>query len=228
MKKIVRKPSETPSCLLLKVPDDARKRNPIILTVQEKYTKSWTKRVRRFKENKIKTISFSWEKLDKELHPLLLNMTNNHCSFCDTKFDEDQIENSVEIEHFKPKIKYPKDSYNWHNLFIICHACNKAKNDEYKDELLKPDENNYQFDDYFRFNFRTGNGEIEFIDDDYQDHTKKIKAKKMIEIYKLNRTGLCKARMSELKFVKKLKSNSQNIDIDNFKYRNYLERGLNE
>jgi len=222
MKEIVRKPKETPDCLLVLVSDDARKKNLKLITTQEKYTQSWIESVNRLKNNKIKTITFAWHDLHKDLRPLLLAMTNNHCSFCDRKFDDDEIENSIEIEHFKPKIKFPEASYSWNNLFIICRACNKAKNDEFKVELLKPDSKNYKFDDYFSFDYKTGELIINCEND------KSIAAQETIKIFDLNRAGLCSSRIKVLKFINKLQNQDIEIDISDFSYRNYLEIALND
>ena len=211
MREILREPV-TPACLLVIVPNDARKKLHKMITKQEKYTESWKRSV-----TNNNTSSFSWHDLKENLHIPLLKMTDNHCSFCDRKFDDDEIENSIEIEHFKPKVKFPESAYLWNNLFIICHVCNKIKGDFYNDIMLKPD-NNYKFDNHYRCIYKTG--ELELLE--ANNETAKITISK--DAYHLNRTGLCISRKKERILYEKFIDANFEIDINDFSYRDYLER----
>ncbi len=105
--------------------------------------------------------SFNWPTYQKVrinlyLLPLLIEMTSDHCSFCDGYPMRSFGGNS--IEHFKPKSnpKYYHYAYQWENLFLCCYVCQGAKLEFFDDALLKPDEINYDFSRYFVFDFATG------------------------------------------------------------------------
>ncbi len=204
-------------------------------TVQQDRTERWEKRVKNNKQS-----SFSWYGLNNDCFiPKLLEITNEHCSFCDKSIDADV----AQIEHFKPKVKYPKSAFDWNNLYAICSACNLRKKDRYNSNLLKPDIKNYKFENHFEFKTKTG-----FI------ISKNNKALITIDFYKLNRAVLLKKRKEELKKIEgrisdKIKINkleylnnfcqnktSNNITTDNeiiikfiseeinqFAYRNFIE-----
>ena len=109
MKKIKR--IKTPACLTKQYKNTNK-------TVQQDRTEKWLRKVNKNKPN------WNWYELDKCLKPLLLEMTQKHCAFCDKKFREDDI---VPIEHFKPKIEYPENAFEWTNLYPICPKCNLRK-----------------------------------------------------------------------------------------------------
>lgn len=49
------------------------------------------------------------------------------CGYCEKKT------HNYEIEHYRPKDEklYPYLSYEWSNLFPVCHACNKSKSNKF-------------------------------------------------------------------------------------------------
>jgi len=93
--------------------------------------------------------TFSWHNKQKELLKLLKNMTASHCAFCDDVLVPKGSDNG-EIEHFRPKGKYKKFAFAWANLYPICRSCNGTKNDRFDKLLLRPDENDFCFSDWFR------------------------------------------------------------------------------
>jgi len=99
---------------------------------------------------------FTWrfgEKKKRELKNLLKNMTAYHCSYCDSfPIGRRQIKDT--IDHFRPKDIFKLLAYLWENLFIACHYC-QERNDDFDELLLKPDEADYSFDEYFAFDFTT-------------------------------------------------------------------------
>lgn len=102
---------------------------------------------------------FSWpqhgkQKINHLLLPLLRRMTDDHCTFCDVYQMVAEIRET--IEHFKPKSKYPREAFQWGNLFLCCDKCQGAKLEAFDTDLLKPDEAEYDFARYFIYKFASG------------------------------------------------------------------------
>jgi len=137
----------------------------------------------------VKSNNFWWHNFNDEILNELKIQTNNHCAFCDrcmSPFGDA----SEEIEHFKPKSKFPEFAFEWTNLYAICTECNKIKNDRFDDLLLRPDVN-YLFVDFFWYNFLSGEIEI-------QNNINQASAKKTLELYGLNRKKLVNRRLNYL------------------------------
>jgi len=62
---------------------------------------------------------------------------------------------SYTIDHFKSKTRYPEEAYHWLNLYLCCRQC-QEKDENYCEELLRPDEAGYRFERYFIYNYQTG------------------------------------------------------------------------
>lgn len=177
--------------------------------------KNWVKWGERFKQkldNSKKKNEFTWysykkEKVNKLLYPILRDLTQNHCSFCDG-FPLQQTGET--IEHFKPKSKFPLLSYQWENLYISCHNC-QQKLDEFNDSLLQPDKIDYEFSEYFIYNYASG----EIKENPAKPLSNQQKAKETIRIYRLNDFG----RPEDRKRVFKQFNDSNNPVIDDFAYR---------
>lgn len=155
----------------------------------------WAKRYKERRDINIKA-RFYWNRgIDKLILPILMLMTQEHCSFCDG-FPIETTGDS--IEHFRPKAQFPLLSYNWENLFYCCDKCQISKLETFDEKLLKPDEVDYYYENYFIYDTKTGNLEPkpECSDEDKQ------KALKTIELYGLNEHGRPKARKRTLKYYK--------------------------
>jgi len=211
MRKLFRKPSESPDFLTNKIKKSDK-------SVQQDFTEKWKKRISKFHKNEIKNSpSFNWYNLDIKLRPLLIEFTDLHCSFCDCKFTYDFSEH-FPIEHFEPKIQFPEKAFEWNNLFAICNICNTMKRDKFDNQIIKPDLLDYNFEDYFVFKYQTG--EIE--PNPNASIINQEKAKTTIKIYNLNRNGLCKDRIDEYNFYEEFK-NQQN-DLNYYSHRNFIEQ----
>lgn len=118
--------------------------------------------------------------------PLLLQMTKGHCAFCDYYPLSKELLNPIPIEHFYPKCKgkFPEKAYQWENLFPSCHGCTDKKKDRFDEKLLKPDDEEYSFDAFFKI---TGDGKLEPADT--CDPVSRERVKVTIDIYKLNERG---------------------------------------
>lgn len=129
----------------------------------------------------------------KDVKKSLKIMFNNKCAFCEsyiTHIDYGQI------EHFKPKTKYPELCFEWTNFLLSCSVCNGKSNkgehfptDQEGGPLINPV--NEDPDDFFKF--------------EYDDITKQFlllpkneRANTMLKIIKLNREDLAEKRTLDL------------------------------
>ncbi len=163
---------------------------------------------------------FSWKsyegkKVDKLLKPILVAMSKNHCSFCDS-YPLGTASRQT-IEHFRPKSQYPHLAYVWHNLFLCCDVCQSAKNERFDRKLLKPDKPEYYFEKYFVLNYKTG--EIEA--NPSASESDQNRAKITIEMYGLNKTERQHSRLHEYKKYQKL-CDDKDFCLDDFSYRFFL------
>lgn len=63
--------------------------------------------------------------------------TDNKCIYCESSIPH---VDSGEIEHIKPKSKFPNLTFEWENLTFACSVCNKKKLDYYDEQcpILNP------------------------------------------------------------------------------------------
>ncbi len=86
--------------------------------------------------------------------PVLREMTQGHCAFCDCYPLEDR--SGEPVEHFIPKSMFPGEAFSWDNLYYSCELCQGTKGGQWDDALLRPDAADYLFGRYFEFDFTTG------------------------------------------------------------------------
>jgi len=159
--------------------------------------------------------AFHWHVIDGEpinqrLLPLLKSQTQDHCSFCDG-YPVNSV--SVEtIEHFRPKITFPRDAYSWGNLFYCCTHC-QQKGAQFEEALLKPDEADYEFDRYFRWDFITGEIKV----NEKASLPDQNRAAITIDMYHLNEFHP-EWRRRELR----KRSQGTNDPLDDFSYRHFI------
>ena len=164
---------------------------------------------------------FYWHQYQKRsVHSILIQelekLTANHCTFCDGYPLGAQSRQT--IEHFRPKSKYPKLAYVWHNLFLCCDVCQNAKGENYDNKLLKPDAIDYEFNRYFKIKAKTG----EIVINPVASAEDKERAQITIEIYDLNSEVRKSSRIKQLQLkymFKYRKMGISNDDLDNFSYR---------
>lgn len=171
-----------------------------------------------YEENRNKSnhsFKFQWaiingNKLNRLLMPELQAQTDGHCSYCD-KYPLMKGDDS--IDHFKPKHdpNFYLDVCNWTNLYLACKACQDSKFDQFSDDLLRPDEVNYDFNIYFEYDYKEHRIEIRPLIDDI----KWRKAKQTIETFDFNHISHTKARRHAFERY----MNSPNPDINDFNYR---------
>jgi uncharacterized protein (TIGR02646 family) len=95
---------------------------------------------------------FNWRGIYDVALGQLLSDSHNHCAFCDLR---PLRQMGATIEHFKPKSLHPLLAYFWYNLFPCCSNCQK-KGEAFHKKLLKPDVDGFEFNDYFIYNYSTG------------------------------------------------------------------------
>jgi len=172
---------------------------------------------------------------NKKLIEELLKITNNHCAYTDKKIDK----SIAEIDNFKPKSKFPELYDKWDNLFVVEPYINRLKSDKYDAKIIKPDEEDYEFDKYFEIDF-----ENFFILPNQNANKKNIeRAETTIDYIGLNNNYLVDERANEfikfysiyytLKEIAESKTKEFNIkdypelDLNNFSFRFMLEKAIN-
>jgi len=154
--------------------------------------------------------NFSWHKKQKELLEKLKSMTKNHCAFCDDLISPLGSDVS-EIEHFKPKEKYKKLAFEWTNLFPICRHCNGTKKDRFDELLLKPDIENYCFNEWFRFDLNTFELKAKKL-----GNSEWIRAEITIKLYGFNKD--IKVERREFEFDEIIRGKYDNFDKQPFRF----------
>lgn len=73
----------------------------------------------------------------KDVKEALNKMYNGLCCYCEGNSNLTSYE---EIEHYKPKSKYPELCFEWTNLHQICPRCNNTKKDKWDEvnPILSP------------------------------------------------------------------------------------------
>jgi uncharacterized protein (TIGR02646 family) len=120
----------------------------------------------------------------------LTAMTAGHCSYCDGHpIDATGAET---VDHFRPKgdPAFYEIVCAWTNLFLTCTACNHAKGEQWEEALLRPDEPDFRFERYFEYRFDSG----ELHPSAAASADDQLRARRTIEILRLNRPGACMSR----------------------------------
>ncbi|WP_437765472.1 HNH endonuclease [Sorangium sp. So ce764] len=74
-------------------------------------------------------------------------MSQGFCAYCQSPVSSNHPGTSGEdrppgqVEHFRPKARFPAQAYEWKNYFMACMACNGAKHDKWPAcGYVRPDE----------------------------------------------------------------------------------------
>jgi len=181
----------------------------------------WRDWSNRYKNNRERNsvFSFNWpvyqgKRINTILEPLLAQLTNDHCSFCDN-FPIRTKEDS--IDHFKPKSRptYYDIVCQWENLYYCCQNCQQYKGEQYNQFLLRPDHINYFFDSYFIYNYASHRIEP----NPRLTNRERIKSETTIKIFGFNDPGHIAARRISLERYEGKKRLGENIEINDFPYR---------
>ena len=169
-------------------------------------------------EPRCKGGGFYWhEHGNRKVNHILLDglkkQTQNHCSFCDAYPVAPPGQDN--IEHFRPKSQYPLEAFAWDNLYYCCNFCQGQKREKFDEKLLRPDAPGYRFDDYFRWDYTSG----DLHPNPGAPLENRERARITIEMYGLN-TAHPQSRCDERDKVAAM-SNSA-IQQDKHPYRNFL------
>ncbi|MDC7954328.1 TIGR02646 family protein [Fusobacterium simiae] len=177
------------------------------------------------KNNKLKnwkdfTAKSEIKKLLKEA--LLEEQENSCCPYCEI---EVYLENS-QIEHIKPKDKFPELLLDYNNLIVCClgeKRCGNSKANKWDKLFINPFTENPE--DYFEYDIKTGR--IVLI---FKDGEKYEKAEYTIDLLNLNDNRLCEIRKRYiLEFLTYTDYNRENLNEFPIKFpslRRYLEDRL--
>jgi uncharacterized protein (TIGR02646 family) len=123
----------------------------------------------------------------------LIEMFNGKCAYCESHIIHI---NYGDIEHFRPKSKFPEFCFEWDNFLLSCSICNGKSNKGNKfplesegDFIVNPVEENPN--DFFRFEFDE-NTRLFLL------FPKDERAKTTIDTIGLNREKLANIRTKEL------------------------------
>jgi len=96
---------------------------------KEEWTKELLKQIA-IKNGKLSYVDKKYKDLYKQddVKKALSVMYRDLCCYCEGNIPLTGYE---EIEHYKPKSKYPELCFEWTNLHQICQKCNKNKNDKW-------------------------------------------------------------------------------------------------
>lgn len=116
-----------------------------------------------------------------------------------------------EVEHFRPKSRFPQLVYEWSNWVFACHDCNHLKSDNwpsggYIDPCAKS--NPARPDNYFDFDTLTG----EVIPKSGLTPTRLRKARQMIDDLRLNESHHLKKRLERLELISRIISGFSDTD----------------
>ncbi|HDY84776.1 hypothetical protein LCGC14_0526650 [marine sediment metagenome] len=112
----------------------------------------------------------------------LVKSSFGKCAFCECIPSEG---GNIEIEHFRPKSKYPELTFEWNNFLPSCRKCNGSKDSH--DTGVEPIINPYDIDPKNAFYFND-------IEIKACDSNMKQLAEKTIEVCGLNTVRLWKPR----------------------------------
>lgn len=143
-------------------------------------------------------------------------MTAEHCSYCDSHpLDATGVES---VDHFCPKghAAFYELVCAWNNLFLTCTACNHAKREQWDELLLRPDDADFSFERYFEVRFDSGILEPAAI----ASAAEQQRARRTLEIFDLNRPGLCKNRLRNIREMRR--GDAADEAVDGWAYRYLL------
>lgn len=151
--------------------------------------------VENYKDSMIRFIKEEWYKFYSRNRPEIISAlkeeTQNTCAYCETR-----ITGSGNLDHIKPKSKFPELVFDWENITIACSQCNARKSA--KEISLNPFETNPA--DHLQF---TKDGLVISLSEIGQE---------AIDILSLNRPDLITDRKFEIGRYEKMYSRTSSIE----------------
>ena len=92
----------------------------------KKWTRALLKEIRDARKKNRNTKSSFFKKYDTlRVRDALLQMYGKRCCYCEASIAD--VAGRGQIEHRKPKDRFPKLTFEWSNLHLACPDCNRAK-----------------------------------------------------------------------------------------------------
>ena len=180
-----------------------------------------------FTKYKSKNKIINWDSFNAEIKQvlkqyLLEEQENSCCPYCEMEINL----NDSQIEHIKPKDKFPKLLADHDNLVACClesKRCGNSKANKWDELFINPVIENPE--DYFEYDIKTG--EITPI---FKEGNRYEKAKYTIDLLNLNDNRLCNIRRKYiLEFSNYTKYNKNSLGDYPIKFpslRRYLEKSF--
>ena len=180
-----------------------------------------------FTKYKSKNKIINWDSFSTEIKQvlkqyLLEEQENSCCPYCEMEINL----NDSQIEHIKPKDKFPKLLADHDNLVACClesKRCGNSKANKWDELFINPVIENPE--DYFEYDIKTG--EITPI---FKEGNRYEKAKYTIDLLNLNDNRLCNIRRKYiLEFSNYTKYNKNSLGDYPIKFpslRRYLEKSF--
>jgi uncharacterized protein (TIGR02646 family) len=185
---------------------------PVLTGHGDAWGKEWEKRQKA--GGKFYWRQVGGQPVNQLLVPKLAEQTQGHCSFCDAY--PVSPPSLATVEHFRPKSQFPLLAFVWDNLYYCCDFCQNQKLEMFDEKLLRPDASDYRFDDYFRWNFLSGELELNLD----ASHENQDRARITIRLYGLNIGHPTVRRLERDKIAATSVDNH-----DDYPYRNFLFQG---
>ncbi|HEU4404114.1 MAG TPA: HNH endonuclease [Polyangiaceae bacterium] len=127
---------------------------------------------------------------DGQVKRAISKMSNGYCAYCQTSVSANHPGKVPgQVEHFKPKSRFPTLAYDVNNYFLVCGACNLKKHDQWpRGGYVRPD----RADPAKRFVFDE-DGSIRAA------RSRDVQAQQTIDDFGLQRRGLKKLRRVMIK-----------------------------
>jgi uncharacterized protein (TIGR02646 family) len=121
--------------------------------ILKKHEKKWLSKIQKALTSGKKELELATDKYQhKDIKLQLLKMFLGKCAYCESKYDHVDF---GDIEHFRPKEKYPILAITWRNLLLACPRCNINKDNEFpKPKFINPCVDNpnehflFEYDEY--------------------------------------------------------------------------------
>ena len=167
-------------------------------SVRRRYTPRW---VRHYRDGQgAKPSDAKWRDFDVDVS----NAFSSLCGYCEERC-------KGEVDHFRPKSKFPERVYEWNNWVLACHTCNHKKSGHWpsggyvdpcaKSQAARPES-------HFEFDTKTG----EILSKPGVSAARHRKANRMIQDLGLNAYYRLKARAEWLRLVSKALDTEHDAD----------------
>ncbi|MBV9760462.1 MAG: TIGR02646 family protein [Acidobacteriaceae bacterium] len=149
----------------------------------------WTDRLKKVLEGK-RPDDWATKRAKQLLRPILYELAHGKCVYCEGALD---VTSDSHIEHYISRAVDPDQAFDWMNLLPGCSKCNIAKGaQDHGNLLLKPDIEDPE--PYFWMHPDTG----ELQPHPSLDSAAAARARRTIELCKLQRPALCSERLRML------------------------------